>query len=449
MTEKKRTLERIEAGRKTVRSGYIPSVRERRKMLRRMLVLLVSHSEAAYAVLEGDLGRSRQGAIVSEILPLIKTIKYLMRHLPALTSAQRRRLPWINFPGRTYDIPEPYGTVLIAGSWNFPLLQALEAVAGAYASGNRVVVKLPAQAPKSAQFIRWIIEETFVGDEVVAVDKEMTLSELLDMEFDYVFSVCDREKAGFIRKKTAGLVTECDFITGGRSVAVVDEKAVVKTAARRIVEGKFFNAGQSRIAPDLVLVHNHVHDAFKQAVDAVCRKKFGSDVFENPETGKIIDKESYERLSKLASHGRLICGGEKLPEELKISPTVIDMLDENDPLLTEEISGPLLPVGSFSSEEDLICKLKKFSRIPAVYYFGSSRNIKRRLLKEIRSDALVINDAAMQFFNRRLPGKDVFFQFVRIKSVMVRPSRPDLPWRYLPLGRVMNWILESLVKWSI
>ena len=91
MTEKKRTLERIEAGRKTARSGYIPSVRERRKMLRRMLVLLVSHSEAAYAVLEGDLGRSRQGAIVSEILPLIKTIKYLMRHLPALTSAQRRK----------------------------------------------------------------------------------------------------------------------------------------------------------------------------------------------------------------------------------------------------------------------------------------------------------------------------------------------------------------------
>ena len=128
---------------------------------------------------------------------------------------------------------------------------------------------------------------------------------------------------------------------------------------------------------------------------------------------------------------------------------MIDMLDENDPLLTEEISGPLLPVGKFSSEEDLICKLKDFSRIPAVYYFGSSRNIKRRLLKEIRSDALVVNDAVMQFFNRRLPGKNVFFQFVRIKSVMVRPSRPDLPWRSLPLGRVMNWILESLVKWSI
>ena len=184
-------------------------------------------------------------------------------------------------------------------------------------------------------------------------------------------------------------------------------------------------------------------------MDSVCRKKFGGDVFENPETGRIIDQESYERLSKLAVHGRLIYGGEKLPEELKISPTVIDMLDENDPLLTEEISGPLLPVGRFSSEEDLICKLKKFARIPAVYYFGRSRNIKRRLIREIRSDALVVNDAVMQFFNRRLPGKDVFFQFVRIKSVMERPLRPDLPWRSLPQGRVINWILESLVKWSI
>lgn len=449
MTEKDRTSERIEAGQKIVRSGKVSSVRERRKRLKRMLVLLVSHREAAYSVLEGDLGRSRQGAIVSEILPLIKTVKYLIRHLPALSSSRRQILPWINCPGKLYSVPEPYGSVLIAGSWNYPLLQALEMVAGAYASGNRVVVKLPEKAPKSAQFIRWLVEETFVGDEVVSVDRELSLSELLDMDFDYIFSVCDQQQACFIRQKTAASRTVCDFIIGGRSVAVVDENASVKTAVRRIVEGKFFNAGQSRIAPDLVLVHDHVQDKFKMTVDAVCRKKFGSDVLEHPETGRIIDQESYERLSKLAVHGRLIYGGEKFPEELKISPTVIDMLDENDPLLTEEISGPLLPVGRFSSEEDLICKLKKFDRIPGVYYFGRTGNIKRRLIQEIRSDSLVINDAVMQFFNRRLPGKDVFFQFVRNKSVMIRPAWPDQPWRSLPLGKLMNWILESLVKWSI
>ena len=244
-------------------------------------------------------------------------------------------------------------------------------------------------------------------------------------------------------------MTVCDFIVGGRSVAIVDESAAVKAAARRIVEGKFFNAGQSRIAPDLVLVHDHVREEFKQAVASVCRKKFGKDVLEHPETGRIIDQDSYERLSKLAEHGRLIYGGEKWPEELKISPSVIDMLSEDDPLLTEEISGPLLPLGRFSSEEDLICKLKKFAHIPAVYYFGSSRNIKRRLTREIRSDALVVNDAVMQFFNRRLPGKDVFYQFIRNKSVMLRPARPALPWRSLPLGKVMNYLLECLVRWSV
>ena len=152
MTEKSRTRERIEAGRKTARSGYIPSVRERRKMLRRMLTLFVSHREAAYAVLEGDLGRSRQGAIVSEILPLIKTIKYLMRHLPSLSSAQRRKIPWINFPGRTYDIPEPYGTVLVAGSWNFPFLPAFP---------SAVLFCLPIISPhKRIQKLRYLSKKT-------------------------------------------------------------------------------------------------------------------------------------------------------------------------------------------------------------------------------------------------------------------------------------------------
>ncbi len=449
MSERSRTRERIEAGQEAVRNGVIPSVRERRKILRRMLILLVSHREAAYSVLAGDLGRSRQGAIVSEMLPLIRTIKYLIRKLPALVAARRTSTAWINLPGKVYNQPRPYGHVLIAGSWNFPLLQALEAVAGAYAAGNRVVVKLPERASKSAQFIRWLIEETFVGDEVITVDREYSLEELLEIEFDYIFSVCDFEQACFIRRKTALFHTVCDFITGGRSVAIVDEKAVVETAARRIVQGKFFNAGQSRIAPDIVLVHSHARESFKMAIDRVCRHKFGTDVLEHPETGKIIDSASYERLSKLSENGRLICGGEKSPEELKIAPTVIDMLSGDDPLLTQEIAGPILPVAGFSSEEDLICKLKRFGHIPAVYYFGKNRNIRRRLIGEIHSDSLVVNDAVMQFFNRRFPGKDVFNQFTRIKSVMLRPARPDLPWRYLPVGKVLNWILENMVKWSI
>ena len=185
MTEKIRLFERIESGRTAVRAGRIPGLRERRKTLKRLLILLVSHREAAYSVLADDLGRSRQAAIWSEMLPLIQTLKYLIRKLPSLASPRRLPVNWVNFPAREKIFPEPLGHVLIAASWDFPILLALEPVIGAYAAGNRVVVKLSGRAEKSVQFVRWLIEETFVGDEVVSVDNEASLEELLAYGFDW------------------------------------------------------------------------------------------------------------------------------------------------------------------------------------------------------------------------------------------------------------------------
>lgn len=449
MTGRSRILDRIDAGRAAAAAGRIPGVRERRKILRRMLVLLVSHREAAYSVLADDLGRSRQSAIVSEIIPLISTIKYLIRKLPSLTAESRSRVAFINFPGRGYQVPEPFGHVLIYGSWNYPLLSALEPVAGAYAAGNHVVLKLSGRAPKSAQFVRWLIEETFVGDEVVTVDREAGFTELLEYGFDKVFCTGDREEAVKIKRSCAESLTPSICVAGGKSPAIVNEDAVLSVAANRIVQSKFFNAGQSRTAPDLLLVHERVYDRFQSCLRSVVRETFGPEPLENPDYARIIDSAAYERLSKLAKHGRLVCGGEKDPEKFKIAPTVIDMLSEDDELFREEVFGPLLPVMLFSSEEDLVCKLKKFSRPPAVYCFSTDSSLIRRLIRDVPSGMLGINDAAMQFFDQRMPGKEAFSNFIRYKSVVKQFAFLDLPWRSLPLKGIYNLILEYWVKWSI
>ena len=460
--EQTKVFERIAAGRQAALNRRIPSVRERRKMLKRMLTLLISHREALYSVLADDLGRSRQAAIVSEVLPLIKVIKYLIRKLPALTSPRSFPISWINWPGCGYFVPEPYGQVLVAGSWNYPLLLSLEPVAAAYAAGNQVVLKLPLRAHKTSLFIRWLIEETFVGDEVITVEKEANLPDLLEYQFDYVFYAGTPEGGRDVLRRNAENIVPAVLDLGGKSPAIVDEGSSLAVAARRIANGKFFNAGQSRIAPDYVLVRQELMTPFKQEIASAVHQLYGVDALDNPEYGKIIDADAYERLSRMASRGRLVCGGEKDPERLKLAPTVIDMLPEDDALLQEEILGPVLPLIPFSSERDLIERLQRQSAPPVIYYFGSDSNTIDRLIRETFSGALVVNDTMMQFFNFSMPqsgiapggmgvwrGKYSFDTFVHYKPVMKRLVYPDWGWRYLPLKGIWDLILEYRVRWSI
>ncbi|MBR7105268.1 MAG: aldehyde dehydrogenase family protein [Lentisphaeria bacterium] len=449
MTEKIRLFERIESGRTAVRAGRIPGLRERRKTLKRLLILLVSHREAAYSVLADDLGRSRQAAIWSEMLPLIQTLKYLIRKLPSLASPRRLPVNWVNFPAREKIFPEPLGHVLIAASWDFPILLALEPVIGAYAAGNRVVVKLSGRAEKSVQFVRWLIEETFVGDEVVSVDNEASLEELLAYGFDFVHYAGDESGARDLHTRMAGTLTPVSLRTGGKSPAIVDCRSRVRYAAERIVQAKFFNAGQSRIAPDFVFVHERIAARFKQHASAFVRKTYGREPLENPEYGKIIDAAHYERLSKLFSAGRLVCGGEKDPEHLKIAPTIVDMISKEELLKSGEICGPVLPVVTYLSEEDLVKKLKRFSCPPALYCFSGDAALVRHLIRCIPAGNVVINDAGMQFFNHRMPARKVFAAFSHYKTVMTQVPLFIPPWRKLPLRGLWNTLLECLVKWSV
>lgn len=451
MTDRDRIFERIRAGREAVRAGRISSVKDRRKTLRRMLVLLVSHSEAAYSALADDFGRSRECAVVSEFLPLVRAVRTMIRSLPVLASSRRRGVSWINFPARARAVPVPCGQILVSGAWDLPLLETLKPVIGAYASGNRVVVKLPVRARKSALFIQWLLEETFLGDEVVSVGAEAGFSELFELGFDGVYCADGAEGSAFLREHPTGTVPFLFLYRRiGKNPAIVDSGAALKNAAERIVQGKFFNAGQHGAAPEILFVHERVRDVFLQQLgQAVRRLCDGGEPLASPQTGKIIDGVSYERLSRMSGSGRLLFGGEKDPRQLKIAPTVIDQLGNGDELLEEEIFGPLLPLVVFRSEEELMRKLHDMPAPPAVYYFGNDRALMRRLEREIPSRDLVFNDAVMQMFNRDVPGEDFFFMFSRMKRIMARPAFFDGPWRRLPLGGVWARLFERMVKWSI
>jgi aldehyde dehydrogenase (NAD+) len=434
------------------------TVRQRRARLKKLLSLVVEHRQAAIAALRDDLGKSAFESCATEILPLTDILRYLIRKLPKLARSRRAEVSWMNFPASGKVVPEPYGLVLVVATWNYPLLLALEPLAGAYAAGNRVVLKLHDRAPHVNVFLRWIIEEAF-GDEVLAIDSELGFTEILREKFDYVFYTGNGQGGREVLRAAAGNLTPATLELGGKSPCIVAPGANLKIAARRIVWGKFTNCGQTCVAPDYLIVHSSLRDALAEQLKRAVRKFYGTSPLDSPDYGHMIDVRAYERVSKLVGNGRLICGGDKQPERLAIEPTVVDRLEADDPLLSEEIFGPVLPVVTYDKDEALFAELRRCGKPLALYCFGGDRKLRARLVSGSSSGALVFNDVVTHFINPGMPfggvgssgmgayhGRRTFETFVHFKPVMEQSRWFDLPFRYPPFSKLRTAFLEFLIR---
>lgn len=444
----------IEANRKLAAERSFPSVKRRRMLLKRMLKLLLSHKHVAIDALREDLGKSEFESMMTEILPLSSILKYLIRKLPSLAAPERVGCSIMNFPARGRLMKEPYGQVLIGATWNYPLLLALEPVAGAVAAGNYAVLKLAGRAPHTTQFVCWLIEEAFQG-EVVAVDDEMSWQELLQQNFDHIFYTGSSYGGREVLRAAAENLTPATLELGGKNPCIVAPGADLKVAARRIVWGKFTNLGQTCIAPDFLIVHDSIRDELMRQITAAIRKFYGEVPLASPDYGKLIDLQAYERLSGMCNNGRLINGGDKDPVRHAIEPTVVDRLPEDDPLLKQEIFGPILPVTTYDNDMELLEKVRECGKPLALYCFGGSRETRQMLRERTSSGALVFNDVVVHFINPDMPfggvggsgmgayhGKRTFDTFTHTRPEMVRWNCFDLSFRYPPYPRWRSRLLK-------
>ncbi len=431
----------------------------RRDRLKKLRSIIVRDRSRLCSALYEDLGKSDFEAATSEIIPLLGSLKYLISHLPSLARGRRAGVSWMNLPGHGRIMEEPYGQVLIFATWNYPLLLSLDPLAGAVAAGNRVVISLSSQSPATAVAVSDIINECFGQDGMVTVaDAGIRLEELAAEKFDYIFFTGGEKAGREVLRLAASNLTPVTLELGGKSPCIVDEDADLKTAARRIVWGKFLNAGQTCVAPDYLLVHRKVKAELMERVQQSIRDFFGKDPADSPDYPRIVNDMHFQRLEKLLASGRLIAGGEKNRRRLYIAPTVIDNVTLDDPVMKQEIFGPILPVIEVNSVKEAAAIVNAGSKPLALYYFGGRRN-RDMILQGTSAGGVCVNDTVMHLINPSMPfggvggsgmgayhGAYSFHTFSHSKPVLCKSTLIDPPLRYAPFTSFKKLIARLLVK---
>jgi len=439
-------------------SGRTRSLPARQEALGRLRAGIRAREEAILAALSADLGKSPEEAYATEIAFLYQELRFAERHLRKWVRSQRVRRDLLQFPGRGRIHREPFGCCLLLGPWNYPFQLLLAPLVGALAGGNTAILKPSEVAPASEAVLAELIADSFEEGQVAVVRGGVDTSEaLLALPFDKIFFTGSTRVGHLVAATAAQRLIPCTLELGGKSPTIVGKSADVSLAARRIVWGKFLNAGQTCVAPDFVLVHHNHYDALLRKLDLEIRARFGEDPRLHPQYGRIIHRGHHDRLTALLQGESPLRGGEADAEDLYLAPTVIAEPTPDSPLLEEEIFGPILPVLPFESTEEVISRLRDQPAPLALYLFSRDAQELSLLRKSLPSGGICVNGTLLHLLSPRLPfggvgssgmgnyhGKASFEAFTRPRSELQMPAR--WPWhltdrrRPLPLAFLRRWL---------
>lgn len=434
-------------------SGATRSYAFRRQQLLALRKVLQQNEQAIYDALYTDLKKSPEESYVSELGLVLAEISTLLKHLHKWMKPQRVPTDMANWPGSSKIYRDPLGVVLITAPFNYPFQLALLPLAGAIAGGNCVVIKPSELAPATAAVIEKIITETFEPNYITIVQgdgAEVIPAMLNSFRFDHIFYTGSIPVGKAIYKLAAEQLTPVTLELGGKSPAIVAADADITPAAKRIVMGKFLNAGQTCIAPDYVLVHHSVKAALLAAVQQCIVKFYGADIANSYEYGKIINTRRFDKLVSYLGDGNIITGGVYNREALYIAPTIIDGVQLTCPIMQEEIFGPLMPVLTFTTTEEAMAIVQQHANPLALYLFTASKTLQQQWVNNVPFGGGCINNTVVHFANHHLPfggvgnsgmgayhGRYSFNTFTRAKPVLQTPTWLNLAVKYPPFkGRL-------------
>ncbi len=453
-------LRKMKEHRQAFAAGERFTVEHRRKLLARFEAEVLARQAEIVEALRKDLNKSEFESLVTEVSAVLDAGRYLRKKLPRLAKARRAGLSITNFPGKSTLVPEPYGLALVIGTWNYPFLLALEPAIGAFAAGNAVVLKLSDKSPHTAAMVEAIIEAVFPEGEIVTVSDEIAYPELLKERYDVIFFTGGARGGREVLAAAAPYLTPVTLELGGKSPCIVDEDADLRIAARRIVWGKFTNAGQTCTAPDHLWVHSRVAGRLVEELKAAIRSFYGEKPLENPDYGRLVNRFHFDRVLRLLESGEVLAGGASNSETLRIEPTLLRAAPE-DPAMAEEIFGPVLPVLTFDDLREVLEFIGSRPKPLALYYFGNDRRRREAILGGTSSGAVVFNDVVMHFQNPvpfggvgdsgmgRYHYQYTFETFSHLKPVMAKPFFPDFPLRYPPFKEGQLKLARFLTRKSI
>ncbi len=428
-------------------SGKTLEVEQRILCLRRLKWAIQAHEQEAFDALQADFSKCPFDTYTTEILLVLNEIDDFVKHLKRWSKPKRVHAGIFNFPSRGRICYQPFGTVLVIAPWNYPFMLALLPLVGAVAAGNCVTLKPSSQTPHTSEVLRKIVNEAFPAEQVQAVLGDHRVSDaLLDLPYDFIFFTGSPTVGKKVMAKAAEHLTPVILELGGKSPCIVDKTANLRQAAKRIVWGKFVNAGQTCVAPDYLLVEQSIKDELleyiKQYIGAFYYTAEGKLSQDFPQ---IISLKHYHRLTSMIADGRVICGGKSDAEMRKIEPTVLDNLPSDSAAMQEEIFGPVLPVLEFSDLEEAIDHVNAMPKPLALYFFSTDKKAIKTVLRRTSSGGGCINDTVMHVSSEKLPfggvgnsgmgvyhGRYSFEAFSNIRSILHKSSKWEINLKYPP-----------------
>lgn len=458
MTTTSRLADVVDAQRAFALAGTAKDIGFRRARLRQLKEALKASEQRLLDALHADLGKSPFESCLTEIGVVHHEIDDAIANVRRWSRPRHVTIGLTVAPATSWIIPEPYGTTLIIGAWNYPLQLTLAPLVAAIAAGNTAIVKPSELAAHSSSALADVLNATFDADYVHVIEGGIDeTSALLAHRFDKIFFTGSTAVGRIVAKAAAEHLTPVTLELGGKSPCFVLADADIAVAARRISWGKYLNAGQTCVAPDYVLVERSVHDALLAELAAQIAPVAGTDPRNSDSFGRIVNRRHVERLRRLIDPAKIHAGGEISEDERFVAPTILRDVDWSDPVMQEEIFGPILPVIAFDHLDDAIAAVKARPKPLALYAFTRSKTIEQRLLSSIAFGGGCINDVVMHVANPRLPFGGVgesgmgsyhseagFRAFSHYKSVLRKPTGFELPVRYPPYSpwkfRLLRWL---------
>ena len=436
----------LEKQKQFFRSGATLSVESRVEMLKKLYDTIKENKKEIAIALQQDLGKSEFESFMCETGMVLSEITYMIKNTAKLAAKKKVSTPLAQFPSVSYQKPVPYGNVLVMSPWNYPFLLAMDPVVDAVAAGNTVVLKPSAYAPATSEIVRTIIEAVFPTEYVAVVTggrRENT--SLLEKKFDMVFFTGSQKVGKEVLRHTAEYLTPTVLELGGKSPCIVDETANIELAAKRIVFGKFLNCGQTCVAPDYILCDKTIKYELIGAIQRQLRRQYGVLPIENPSYGKMINEKHYERVAKLIDQKKVAFGGYGKRDKLQIAPTLMDHVTWDDPIMQEEIFGPVLPILDYEEFEEIFGLLADKPKPLALYLFTENKEHIEAVNDRLSYGGGCINDVVIHLATSAMGfggvgesgmgsyhGKDGFDAFSHHKSVVDKKTWMDLPMRYQP-----------------
>ncbi|MCW2662864.1 MAG: hypothetical protein JWP83_4016 [Mycobacterium sp.] len=424
--------------RKTFASGRTRDIGWRRQQLLQLQKLMEENEEAISAALAADLDRNKFESFIADIATTAGEAKYAAKRVRKWARRSYQRLEMPQLPGRGFIEYEPYGTVLIIGAWNYPFYLTLGPAVGAIAAGNAVILKPSEIAAASSRLMAELVPRYLDNDAIAVVEGDGAVSqELIAQGLDRLMFTGGTEIGRKVYEGAAPHLTPCTLELGGKSPVIVAADADVDVAAKRIAWIKLLNGGQTCVAPDYVLADAKIRDELVDKIGAAITK------FRSKESQgiRIVNQRQFDRISGYLSggDGRVTVGGACDASTLRIQPTVVVDPDPNGPLMQNEIFGPILPVITVQSLDDAIRFVNSRPKPLSAYLFTKAREIRERVIKEVPAGGMLVNHLAFQVSTAKLPfggvgasgmgayhGKYGFEEFSHRKSVLTKPTRPDL-----------------------